>query len=81
MEAPPLHHAAQKGRLEVVEFLVVEQEAYLDEKDNDGQTPLYVAAVYGSDDVAEFLVFHGASIDERAERGWTALQVVCSNKN
>jgi ankyrin repeat protein len=47
---------------------------YVDpDPNNDGWTPLIVAAREGHKDVVELLLTNGANIDQQSGSGWTAL--------
>lgn len=68
LEAPdregktPLHYAAAKGHLNVVEFLV-SKGANVNARNSSGATPLYLAKGFGRKDVVEFLTKHGATAE------------------
>ena len=53
--------AAQEGKLHVVKYLVNEQNAVVNRKNNFGQTPLYWADKKGHDEVVQFLKSHGGT--------------------
>ncbi|CAN6451172.1 unnamed protein product [Victoria cruziana] len=55
----PLHRAAFKGRIDVVQFLI-DQGAQLDLLDDSGYTPLDCATEAGHTNVTELLICHGA---------------------
>ena len=56
----------------MVRFLL-EAGAAVDARDNDGKTPLMVAALAGHKEIAEILVAAGADIDAKNSFGWTPL--------
>lgn len=58
----PLHYAAAKGNLEVVEFLV-KNGANVNARNSSGITPLYLAKGFGKKAVAEFLEKHGGAAE------------------
>ncbi|EAY13720.1 ankyrin repeat protein, putative [Trichomonas vaginalis G3] len=49
--------------------------ANINEKNNDGETALYIAARNNSKETAEFLISHGANINEKDNDGETALHI------
>ena len=51
----PLMHAAENGRVEIVEILL-ENDAYIDDKDNTGKTALMYAAENGHVKIVEMLI-------------------------
>ena len=55
--------AASAGRVEAVRVLVKEFHAQLEAKDNEGATPLFVAAASGEKDTALFLIMEGADVE------------------
>jgi len=76
---PPLHHAAEKGFLDIVRLLVGRG---ADVKATHGQqqwTPLHRAVFYGHVEVAEFLLAHGAQVNARDNAGSTPLDWARSN--
>ncbi|MGB9602646.1 MAG: ankyrin repeat domain-containing protein [Limisphaerales bacterium] len=58
----PLHYAAAKGHLAVVEWLV-KNGANVNARNSSGITPLYLAKGFGKKDVAEFLEKYGGSAE------------------
>lgn len=69
----PLHHAAFKGRITMIQLLVAHG-AGLEATDKDGATPLHVAASAGDPDAIEALLKAGARIDALDRRANTPLQ-------
>jgi cytohesin len=59
----PLHHAAMRGNIRVVEYLVSAAcpGVQLDCRDRQESTPLHIAATYGNTGVAELLLGAGAN--------------------
>eukprot|EP00606_Chrysophyceae_sp_TOSAG23-5_P001334 GSChrysophyteH2.ASY1.ANO1.904.1 assembled CDS len=68
----PLHWAAQKGHLPVVQYLC-EQGADKEARDYDGETPLHQAAQNGHLPVVQYLCEQGADKEARNEDGETPL--------
>jgi len=60
----PLHMAACKNHVHVVEFLL-ENGAVLDPKDDERSSPLFRAAKYGADAMVELLMSRGADVTIR----------------
>lgn len=60
----PLHHAARGGDGNIVNLLFSHQ-AKFDVENGFGWKPLHIAVAYGHLEVAEHLLGHGASIEER----------------
>jgi len=42
-------------------------------KDDDGQTPFYIAAQFASKEIVELLIANGADVNAKAKSGWTPL--------
>ncbi len=59
-----LHHATQNGDIEQVKQLL-EHGANVDHENEQGLTPLHWSALNGRSDLAEILIAHGASINQR----------------
>lgn len=70
----PIHIAAEKGHVEIIEKLVELGSQAIDTPDYDGWTPLYVAARYGYVSVIETLVRLGSqAIDIPNKYGMTPM--------
>jgi ankyrin repeat protein len=75
----PLHVAASAGQLQVAEFLIT-QKAAVNEKDDNGATPLHYAVFPGLNifhkdqlKIVEYLLSHGAQINSTNNGGETPL--------
>ena len=68
----PLHFAAQKGKLEMVESLLTHG-ADVNARNSDGMTPLHLAARDDRRLVFENLIKNGANLKETTNDGWTCL--------
>jgi ankyrin repeat protein len=73
----PLHKASLNGHLDIVEYLVKEQQCDVDSKDQSEKTPLHYAAKGGKQNVAEYLIKRKAAILCRDSRGRTPLYFAC----
>jgi ankyrin repeat protein len=78
--AGALHDAIRKGKLAKVERLIKKGQDLnsSDSWDEDGDTPLKVAAAYGKKDIAELLIAHGADVNARSWSGSTPLAYVAN---
>lgn len=70
--AYPLHLAAKRGRLEVMEVLL-KAGACIDAADQNGRTGLMVAAASGQHSAILWLLCHRAAADSSTHYGYTAL--------
>ena len=52
----PLHHAAMRGNIRVVECLASKEGILLDVRDDQNSTPLQIAATYGNKEVVKILL-------------------------
>lgn len=68
-----LHEAAARGMVKRTSALLSRPLANVDQRDNDGFTPLIVAAQEGRHNVVRFLLEHGAQISMASYAGCTAL--------
>eukprot|EP01126_Amoeba_proteus_P033310 TRINITY_DN3268_c0_g2_i3.p1 TRINITY_DN3268_c0_g2~~TRINITY_DN3268_c0_g2_i3.p1 ORF type:complete len:243 (+),score=41.53 TRINITY_DN3268_c0_g2_i3:75-731(+) len=77
----PLHSAVATNNLGIVKFLL-ERGASLDQRTNDGRTPLMVAAgERGTNFTVEFLVDRSQDVNQQDLGGWTALHIAVENGN
>ncbi|NXR82343.1 ANKR6 protein, partial [Pycnonotus jocosus] len=72
----PLHLAAYKGHLHVVQVLL-KAGCDLDIQDDGDQTALHRAAVVGNTDIIATLIQEGCALDRQDKDGNTALHEVC----
>ncbi|MDH4449604.1 MAG: ankyrin repeat domain-containing protein [Rhodoferax sp.] len=68
----PLHYAASRGHITVMDFLL-SQYAYIDAASPNGTTPLMMAAQYGNQNAVELLLRAGADATLRNSVGLNAL--------
>ncbi len=78
----PLHHAAAQGKMGIVKTLVEvapsTAPAEIAAKDSECEPPLYYAAFNGHEDVVDYLMDKGATIEEFASHGDEPLsRIVC----
>ncbi|KAI0266900.1 ankyrin repeat protein, partial [Russula aff. rugulosa BPL654] len=73
----PLHGAAYSGNLEVVRILIEYDPAYINARDDDGDTPLQWASqghiLHRDGSVFRLLLEHGADVNAQGLNGWTPL--------
>lgn len=70
----PLHYASTKS-LETVAYLI-EKGANVNEKSNNGSTPLYTSARFGKTEIARYLLEHNADVNSPSEGGSVLHQAV-----
>jgi ankyrin repeat protein len=75
----PLHKASLCGHLDIVEYLVEEQQCDLECMDQSGKTPLHCAAKGGRLNVAEYLITRKAARMCRDLCGRTPLHFACKH--
>ena len=68
----PLHYAATKGDIPMIELLL-ENDAYIDAESPNGTTPLMMAAQYGTPEAAKALLDAGADASIKNGLGLTAI--------
>ena len=68
----PLHVSARNGHDDVVQALI-EKEADVNAKANDGSTPLHSSAANGHQEVVRALIRAGADVNAKTDNGWTPL--------
>jgi len=79
-ESTPLIEAAQKGNLQVVQWLI-DGGADLDASDLHGKTALMWAAGSGYDKVVQLLIDNGADFERKDNEGKTALDQIAWMKS
>ncbi|HBC76472.1 MAG TPA: hypothetical protein DC017_16795 [Candidatus Wallbacteria bacterium] len=76
MGSTPLHHAALKGHIKIVRYLVMKK-VKVNAKNSNGMTPVHMAAMSenkaAGKEIVEFLASCGAGIDEPAKYNETPL--------
>ena len=81
MKRTALHYACMKGRLHMTQKLTHDDIIAINDGDNDGNTPLILAALSGNPHIVEHIVGlvlqFGLSCDERNKLGYTALMLAC----
>ena len=71
-----LHHAAQRGNIAIVDYILARRDSNINIKDKSGRTPLHYAIESArSSAVIEILVSNGADINAKDDGGWTALHL------
>ncbi|EFP08525.1 CRE-TRPA-1 protein [Caenorhabditis remanei] len=73
----PLQVAVESGQLGTCQTLVGKGAQI--ENPSDTKTVLHLAAIYGHDTIARYLIQQGATVDRRDEKGKTALDLACEN--
>jgi hypothetical protein len=63
---------APESFLKAAKYLVEETGAEINVSDSHGYTPLMGASFRGDNEVVQYLIDHGAKIDARTEKGWSA---------
>ena len=70
----PLHYAATKGHLKMMDLLL-EHYAFIDAQAPNGNTPLMMAAFYSTPEAVKLLIQAGADVNMRNSGGKTALDL------
>jgi len=70
-----IHEEAHDGMLAAVKTLAKCDPHQVFSKNNDGYTPLHMAAAKGHLEIAQFLLASGAEVNARTDRGTTPLHV------
>ncbi|XP_008565440.1 PREDICTED: ankyrin repeat domain-containing protein 6 isoform X4 [Galeopterus variegatus] len=76
----PLHLAANKGHLSVVQILL-KAGCDLDVQDDGDQTALHRATVVGNTEIIAVLIQEGCALDRQDKAGNTALHLACQNSH
>jgi ankyrin repeat protein len=74
-----LHHAAEKGNLEIAKLISNAKGAKIERQSNLGFTPLCLAAMGGYEQIVSLLIKSGAKFTADDEKGWTPILYAASN--
>ncbi|KAI8079401.1 ankyrin repeat-containing domain protein, partial [Thamnidium elegans] len=77
----PIHFAASRGHVNLVQFLIQSCQVDIDAIDKEGETALLKAAYAGHLSVIQYLVQSNANPIHQDRDGWTALHNACSCGN
>lgn len=69
--------AAYSKDVKTVETLLAFDKSIIDQTDDNGHSPINVAAMYGQVDIVQLLIKEGANFNEPNERGFTTLYYAC----
>ena len=75
-----LHEAVRRNDLALVEKVAAKTKDF-NESDENGRTPLMIAAEVGNNVVANFLMSKGASMNSRDNDGKTAVEIAAENES
>jgi uncharacterized protein len=81
LNAEPIHDAVKAGDTAKVQSIVNSDSKALDAINDDGFTPLMLAARNDRPDVAKFLLGKGAAINAQSAQGYTALMIAVMNNH
>ena len=76
----PLHKAAEKGHMDVVQALI-DRGADVNKPCKVGNTPLHEAALQGHKAVVKLLLERGAEVNKQGMYGWTPLHCAAANNH
>lgn len=68
-----LHYAASCGEVEILKYLLSTDKLKIDDRDKDGETPLFTALQMQKKPIARLLVSRGADVNAKDKKGWTPL--------
>ncbi|RDD38549.1 Ankyrin-3 [Trichoplax sp. H2] len=74
-----MHIAAKTGKVDVLEWLLKQDEIDIDNKDINGNTPLHLASRYQHEKCVHMLLEHNANIHEVNNDGKTAKDIALGN--
>jgi len=80
LQAQDVFEVARKGDLQAMESLCGSTPDILNEANNEGYTPLMLAAYYGHEEMADYLVKNGANLDGLSKFG-TPVMAASVKKN
>ena len=81
LDRTPLHIAAEKGYLPIIEYLIEDQHVTLNKPNMKGYTEMHLACINNNIKVLEFLSHHGCNIEQLDIEGNTCLLLACREGN
>ncbi|MFC2146723.1 ankyrin repeat domain-containing protein [Acidobacteriota bacterium] len=76
--AGEIHDAAKSGDIEKIKMLLKKDPGLLNSKDDEGKTPLHIAAEHGRGDIAAFLVSQKADVNSKTVFNLTPLHLAAA---
>ena len=74
-----LHVASQKGRVEIVEYILQNYNMGVNKRNGENETSLFIASENGQLAVVEELIRHGSDLEATGKYGMTPLLAACSS--
>lgn len=80
MGMAPIHWASDRGDLDILKFLIEDRSADINFQDHTGQTALHYAVSCSHEEICQYLINKGATINIQDEDGTTALEMCSDDK-
>lgn len=80
-ERDSIHTVAERGNAEAVKELLRKKKSLVNARNEDGHTPIHIAALHNRYEVVDLLISNSADLLAKDNSGWSVLHFAASGRN